>query len=133
MALTYQQLGMTAQNRVQLDEAEDWYRRSLAIKEELGDRAGMASTYGQLGLLAEDRQQPRQALDWTIRCVSLFGQFPHPATRPGPEHLSRLTKLLGMAALEQSWLEITGQPLPRAVRDHLISQHTSDSNSGGTP
>ena len=84
MAATYHQLGITAQDRGRLDEAEDWYRQSLAIEEELGDLPRMALTYGQLGLLAEARQQPRQALEWTVRCVTLFSQFPHPATGPGP-------------------------------------------------
>ena len=36
-AVTYHQLGRTAQDRGRLDEAEDWYRQSLAISEELGD------------------------------------------------------------------------------------------------
>ena len=49
IAVTYHQLGMTAQDRGRLDEAEDWYRKALAIKEELGDRPGMAGTYHQLG------------------------------------------------------------------------------------
>ncbi|HEV3290257.1 MAG TPA: tetratricopeptide repeat protein, partial [Streptosporangiaceae bacterium] len=103
MASTYHQLGITAQDRGRLDEAEDWYRKALNIKEELGNRPGMALTYGQLGLLAEARQQPRQALDWMVRCVTLFSQFPHPATGPGPEHLARLTGQLGLPALEQAW------------------------------
>ena len=84
MARIYHQLGLTARDRGRLDEADDWYRKSLAIKEELGNLPGMALTYGQLGLLAEDRQQPRQALEWMVRCVTLFDQFPHPVTGPGP-------------------------------------------------
>jgi Tfp pilus assembly protein PilF len=55
MAATYHQLGITAQDRGQLDRADDWYRQALAISEELGDRPGMALTYAQLGLLAEER------------------------------------------------------------------------------
>ena len=34
--------------------ALDWYRQSLAINEQLGDRAGMASSYHQLGMVAQD-------------------------------------------------------------------------------
>jgi hypothetical protein len=132
MARTYYQLGITAQDRGQLEEAEDWYRQSLGSSEELGNLPGMAGTYGQLGLLAEIRQQPGQALDWMVRCVSLFGQFPHPATGPGPAHLARLTRLLGMAALEQSWRQVTGQPVPPAVRNYITS-HPDDAQPGGTP
>ena len=58
MAITYHQLGRVAQDRGHLDDAEDWYRQSLTIKEQLGNRPGMANTYGQLGLLAEARDEP---------------------------------------------------------------------------
>jgi tetratricopeptide (TPR) repeat protein len=123
MALTYHALGITAQDRGRLDEADDWYRKSLTIKEELGNLPSMALTYGQLGLLAETRQQPGQALEWTVRCVTLFDQFPHPATGPGPDHLARLTRQLGMAALQHTWQQVTGQPVPQAVRDYITSNH----------
>ena len=132
MADAYHQFGMTAQDRGRLDEAEDWYRKALTIKEELGDRRGMATTYGQLGVLAEARQQLPQSLDWTVRCVTLFDQFPHPATGRGPKHLARLTKLLGMPTLEQTWQQITGHPVPQAVRDYITS-HPDDDQPGGTP
>ena len=131
MALTYHQLGMTAQARGRLDEADDWYRKSLTIKEELGDRPGMALTYAQLGLLAEERGQRPLALEWNIRCVTLFDQFPHPLTGTGPTALARLTRQLGMPALEQAWQQITGQPVPQAVRDYITSHH--DEEPGGEP
>ena len=31
---------------------QDWYTRSLAIEEELGDRSGTAASYHQLGTVA---------------------------------------------------------------------------------
>ena len=131
MASTYHQLGITAQDRGRLDEADDWYRKSLTINEELGNRPGMALTYGQLGLLAEARQQPRQALDWTVRCVTLFDQFPTRRPGPGQPHLARLTRQLGMPALEQAWRQVTGQPVPQAVRDYITSHHGEE--PGGQP
>jgi len=42
------QLGRVAQDRGQLDQAENWYRKSLTIEEETGDRPGMAMTFGRL-------------------------------------------------------------------------------------
>jgi tetratricopeptide (TPR) repeat protein len=117
----YHRLGSVAEDRGRLDEAEDWYRKSLVIKEELGDRHGIAVSYGQLGLLAEQRGQPRQAMEWTVRCVSLFGEFLHSMTGPAPLHLARLTNLLGVPALEQSWRQVTGHPVPQAVLDYITS------------
>jgi tetratricopeptide (TPR) repeat protein len=131
LATDYHQLGMTAQFRGRLEEAEDWYRKSLTIKEELGDRPGMALTYAQLGRLAEARAQDRLALQWNIRCVTLFGQFPSPLTGSGPIALARLTRQLGMPALEETWQRITGQPVPQAVRDYLTSHR--DEGHGGEP
>jgi tetratricopeptide (TPR) repeat protein len=132
MASTYHQFGTTAEARGRLDEADDWYRKALTIFEELGDRPKMAMTYGQFGLLAEVRQQPGQALDWIVRCVTLFDQFPHPMTGPGPDHLARLTRQLGIPALDHTWQHVTGQPLPQAVRDYLTSRPDQDP-PGGQP
>jgi tetratricopeptide (TPR) repeat protein len=131
VAMIYRQLGRTAQARGRLEEADNWYRKSLTISEELGDQSKMATTYGQLGLLAEARQEPGQALDWMVRSVALFDPFPHPATEPGPQHLARLTRQLGMPALEQAWQQVTGQPVPQAVRDYITSHQ--DEQPGGEP
>jgi tetratricopeptide (TPR) repeat protein len=128
MAMTYHELGITAQAQGRLDEAEDWYRKALTIEEEVRHRPGMAKTYGQLGLLADERHQQRQALEWLVRCVTLFGEFPHPATEPVPSHLTRLTRRLGLPALEQTWQQVTGQPLPQQIRDYVTSQP----NDGGS-
>jgi tetratricopeptide (TPR) repeat protein len=131
IASTYHQLGMAAQARGWLDEAEDWYRKSLAIKEELGNRPGMALTYAQFGRLAEDRAQAPLALAWNIRCVTLLDEFPSPLTRTGPSALVRLARQLGMAALEETWVQVTGQPLPQPVRDYITSHR--DEQPAGEP
>ena len=55
MANTYGQLGILAQLRGDYDTARKLYEQSLHIKEELGDRAGMANTYHNLGILAQDQ------------------------------------------------------------------------------
>ena len=122
MAGSYHQLGITAQDRGRLEEAEDWYRKSLAISEDLGNRPSMARTYAQLGLLAEDRGQATLALQHNIRCVTLFSQFPSPQTGTGPAALARLTRQLGLPALEHAWQQVTGQPVAQAVRDYIAGQ-----------
>ena len=123
MASSYHQLGIAAQHRGRPEQAEDWYGKSLAIDEELGNRPGMASSYGQLGLLAEARQQPRQALEWIIRCVTVFGEFPHPSTAPGPHHLARLTAQHGEQLFDETWKSVTGWPVPDHVWVYVRSGH----------
>ena len=128
MAGTYHQLGVTAQVQGQLDQAEDWYRKSLAIKEDFGDRPGMANTYGQLGILAEVRDQAAEALAWNIRCVTQYSQFPSPLTKTVPASIAALARHLGMPALENTWQQVTGQPLPEQVRDYVTSHHDEESS-----
>ena len=61
-------------------EAEDWYRRSLAIIEELGDRPGMAITYHQLGMTAQDRGRLDEAEDWYRKSLTIKEEL---GDRPG--------------------------------------------------
>ena len=45
LAITYHQLGILAHDQNDYDTARNRYEQSLHIKEELGDRAGMASSW----------------------------------------------------------------------------------------
>jgi tetratricopeptide (TPR) repeat protein len=79
-ATVYYQLGNTAYLRGRLDEAEDWYRKSLTIKEELGIRSHMAKVYHQLGMTAQDRRRLEEAEDWDRRALAIFEELDD---RPG--------------------------------------------------
>jgi tetratricopeptide (TPR) repeat protein len=71
-AASYQhQLGMVAYLRSDYEAALGWYWRSLAILEELGDRAGMAGSYHQLGMVAHQRGDYDAALDWYRRSLAI--------------------------------------------------------------
>jgi tetratricopeptide (TPR) repeat protein len=127
MAVSYHQLGNTALLRERLDDAEDWYTKSLAINEELGNRPSLAKNLAQMAWLAEQRGQSLRALEQAIRSVSLFEQVPNPATGSAPAVLARLTGELGAGVLEACWREVTGEPLPQAVRDYVDSAtHSGD-------
>ena len=92
IAVVYHQLGMTAQDRGRLDEADDWYRKALTIKEELGDRPRMASTYHQLGMTAQDRGRLDEADDWYRKALTINEDL---GDRPG---MARTYHQLGMTA-----------------------------------
>ena len=81
----------------------------------------MALIYGQLGLLSEIRKDIATGLDWMVRSIALLSEFPHPATRPVLPHLVRLTKMLGVPALEASWQRATGTPLPDHIRSAVVA------------
>ena len=60
IATTWDHLGIIAQYRGQLEEAEDWYRKSLALREDLGDQRRIAASYHQLGMLIKARAGGRK-------------------------------------------------------------------------
>jgi tetratricopeptide (TPR) repeat protein len=131
VALKAGMLCAIAHDRGRLDEAEDWCRKSLAISDELGNSQGVAMMRGTLALILEARQQPRQALEWHIRCVASSGEFPSQATDPPLSHIARLSRQLGLSALEESWRQVVGQPVPRAVHDYVTSHQ--DEQPAGEP
>lgn len=56
--------------------------------------------------------------------MALFDQFPHPSTGPAPHHLVRLTADLGLDTVARTWRQVTGDPLPHAVRTYLQTKET---------
>jgi len=99
IAVTYHQLGMTYEERGSLDEAEDWYRKSLAIKEEFGDRRRMALTYGQLGNIARRRDRLDDADVWYRKALAIREEL---GDRPG---MARDYHGLGNTALDRGRLD----------------------------
>jgi tetratricopeptide (TPR) repeat protein len=59
-----------------LDEAEDWYRKALAISEELGDKPSMVPTYHQLGRVAQLRGQLDEAEEWSRKALAITSNIP---------------------------------------------------------
>lgn len=121
VASSFHQLGVVAQKSGDLDGAADWYRHSLAVNEELDDHPRMALNYAQWGFLEIERGMVYQALERVVRSVTLFSEFPHPLTGAAPALLRLLGSTLGLPALEQTWLEVTGEPLPANVREFVES------------
>jgi len=71
MSSSYHQLGIVADRRNDLPAAEGWYRKSLEIKEALGDQPGMASTYHQLGIVAHHRNDLAAAEGWYRKSMEI--------------------------------------------------------------
>jgi tetratricopeptide (TPR) repeat protein len=65
-----QHLGMVAQGRRDFSAAEDWYRKSLDHKEQLG-AVGTAETYHRLGIIAEDRRDFAAAESFYLKSLSI--------------------------------------------------------------
>ena len=99
LAVAYHQLGIVAQLRGDLDTAEGWYKRSLAIREGLGNRPGMASTYYQLGSVAQLRGHLDTAEGWYRRALAIREKL---GDRPG---MASTYHQLGMVAQDRGDLD----------------------------
>ncbi|MBT2482474.1 tetratricopeptide repeat protein [Streptomyces sp. ISL-94] len=71
LATTYHGLGRVGQERGWLNEAEQWYQQSLAIRRDLRDRPGIASSYHQLGIVAHVRGQLDEAEQWYRQSLAI--------------------------------------------------------------
>jgi len=99
MAVAFHQLGIVAQTRGELDAAQDWYRKSLDIKDELGDRPGIARSYHQLGRVAQLRGELGTAQDWYRKSLAINEEL---GNRPG---IARSYHQLGMVAEDRGELD----------------------------
>ncbi|PKV86344.1 tetratricopeptide repeat protein [Streptomyces sp. TLI_146] len=71
LASVYHQIGMVAQHRGRLTEAEEWYLKSLAIEELIDNQDGMASSYHQLGIVSQLRGRMTEAEEWYHKSLAI--------------------------------------------------------------
>ena len=70
-AAVYHQLGEVALKRWQLDEAEEWITRSLAIIEDGEDRAPVADDYYGMGLVRQYQRRYTEAREWFSKSLDI--------------------------------------------------------------
>ena len=70
-AAVYHQMGEVALKRWRLDEAEDWYSRSLAITESGEDRAPVADDYYGMGLVRQYQRRYTDAREWFSKSLDI--------------------------------------------------------------
>jgi tetratricopeptide (TPR) repeat protein len=72
LAVVYHQLGNVLYLRGNFGAAEQWYRKSLAIREALGDHRGLAGSFHQLGMVAQDRGNLAAAEQWYRKSLAIL-------------------------------------------------------------
>ena len=65
--MNYHELGIIADRAGDLSDAEQWYVKSLQIKEKIGDLSGTANSYHQLGIIAQRSHDFVAAREWHHR------------------------------------------------------------------
>ncbi len=69
--LMYNQIGLIYNARGDYDAALQWYQKSVAIQETLGDRAGLAASYNNIGMIYNARGDYDAALQWYQKSVAI--------------------------------------------------------------
>ena len=72
VATAFHQLGMIAEERRDLDVAENWYKKALEIEEKQGNVQIMANTYHHLGRIAFGRQDFNVAESLCEKALAIF-------------------------------------------------------------
>ena len=70
-AAVYHQVGEVALKRWRLDEAEEWYGKSLAVIENGEDRAPVADDYYGMGLVRQYQRRYTEARDWFSKSLDI--------------------------------------------------------------
>lgn len=70
-AAVYHQMGEVALKRWQLDQAEEWYAKSLAIIESGEDRASVADDYYGMGMVRQYQRRYTDARDWFSKSLDI--------------------------------------------------------------
>ena len=99
IAVAYHNLGLIAQHRGLLVDAESRHVTSLAIREELNNRPGMAASYEQLGIIAQHRRRLDDAERWYAKSLSIEEELDN---RPG---MAAAYHQLGIIAQDRGQLD----------------------------
>ena len=70
-AAVFHQMGEVSLKRWRLDEAEEWYAKSLAIIEEGEDRPSVADDYYGLGLVRQYQRRYTEAKEWFSKALGI--------------------------------------------------------------
>jgi tetratricopeptide (TPR) repeat protein len=95
MAYTFNNLGLVYHDKGEWDKAIDYYQRSLAIDEKVGDEVGAAMTMRNMALLYEDMERYDEAVELLERAVKIRERVGHPDLTRDRETLERIRKKAG--------------------------------------
>ncbi len=112
-AVIYHNLGRVAQEQIQWNQAEDYYKKAIEIKIELNDRYNQASTYHQLGIVAKGQRQWNQAEDYYKKAIEIYIEFNDRYGQAMP-YLS-----LGVMAQEQRQLKLAEDYYKKALEIYI--------------
>jgi tetratricopeptide (TPR) repeat protein len=103
-ANAYHQLGIVFHYQRDFQTAEQWYRKSLEIKERTGNQEGIARAYHQLGILAEERRDFVAAREWYGKSLEINEKLENEKDLAATYHqLGWVAQLLDDPAEAERW------------------------------
>lgn len=103
IATVYHRLGIIARERQQLDQAEQWCRKALEIRERLGHPPLMVNTLAQLGVLRRSQDRLDEAVSWFGKAWAIASEY---QMRVGLQiliDLAHLMRAMGEARFTVAW------------------------------
>ncbi len=88
----YHQLGLVAQKRRRLAEAEEWFMKSLSIIEAGEDKSFVADDYFSLGQVAQHLRRYTEAQDWFRKALDIHQRL------DDPEEMVKDYRALGLSS-----------------------------------
>jgi tetratricopeptide (TPR) repeat protein len=70
-AVGYRQLGIIAGEQRDLETAQEWHLKSLAISQKRGDLQGESVSYRQLGMIAGEKRDFETARKWVLKSLAI--------------------------------------------------------------
>jgi len=100
-------LGIIHYAQGRYEEAVKLYQDSLKIKEELGDKSGIAITLGQMGRIFHAQENYKEALRCYLHAFVLFDELNSPYKDLAKRDISELKEGIGDALFDRYYEELT--------------------------
>ena len=110
-------IGILLQARGDYAAALAEYEKSLKIKEELGNRAGVASSHGQIGKLLSQTNRYPEAFENFLLALVIFTELQSPYTNTVISDLKDLRVTWGSGNFDLVWKEKTGEDVPDRLKN----------------
>ncbi|VVB91887.1 Photosystem I assembly protein Ycf3 [uncultured archaeon] len=100
---------MIHQAQGRYDEAVKMYQESMKIKEELGDRSGIAGTLGQTGRIYYMQKNYKEALRNFLLAFIIFNELKSPYKDLAAQDIMKLKEEIGEELFNKYYEEITNE------------------------
>jgi tetratricopeptide (TPR) repeat protein/CHAT domain-containing protein len=110
-------LGIFLHARGDYESALKQYEKSLKIKEELGDRAGVASSLNNIGKVFSETNRFPEAFENLFTALSIFLEIGVPDVIIVINALKTLRAKWGVESFDSAWREKTGEDVPDWLKE----------------